>query len=283
MTSSSQHTLGNVTILEGLINIESIRDLNGQVEIVSSQYHLVDDGLHVVQQSSEELVRILRGNLAAIKRTRGEIQDNINLLKSENIRLNKEIHEYTVLRAELERAYQIKKVRPNRHVSLDDAPLSVVWSWINRFWKYVDVRDDKECWEWVRAKSTRYGVFVVQHMGQKRNIQAHRFSYMITKGPIPEGLVILHSCDNKRCVNPNHLSAGTDQDNVLEAIARGLIPGRPRLTSSEKFDVYTDRQDGMSWGHLAKKYKSAIRTLQKYVEEIENGSVTAQQHTEGEI
>lgn len=50
---------------------------------------------------------------------------------------------------------------------------------------------------------------------------AHRVSYELHHGPIPQGALILHSCDNPGCVNPAHLRAGTQSENILEAFAKG--------------------------------------------------------------
>lgn len=83
---------------------------------------------------------------------------------------------------------------------------------------------DGDCWEWQYSKRGSgdrvgggYGYFTLR--GTKYS--THRFAYELTKGEIPEGLKILHSCDNPPCCNPQHLSLGTDQDNVLDMFAKG--------------------------------------------------------------
>jgi hypothetical protein len=77
-----------------------------------------------------------------------------------------------------------------------------------------------ECWLWKGASHGQgrgYGKF---RLG-KRTTSAHRASYLLFNGEIPEGLVIGHSCNNERCCNPNHLGAVTQSDNILYSIICG--------------------------------------------------------------
>lgn len=85
-----------------------------------------------------------------------------------------------------------------------------------RFWRQVDKSGD--CWLW-RGKARPYGMI---NIGRK-SIRAHRYSYFLANGHWPEP-ECLHSCDNKRCVNPAHLSAGTHAQNMREAAERGRLP-----------------------------------------------------------
>lgn len=93
---------------------------------------------------------------------------------------------------------------------------------IQRFWRLVDKGKDDECWEWLGTTSRRYGKIRVEG----KTLWAHRLSYELNVGPIPEGFWLLHRCDNPPCVNPHHLRIGDRSDNVADAISKG----RARIT-----------------------------------------------------
>jgi hypothetical protein len=88
-----------------------------------------------------------------------------------------------------------------------------------RFWLYVNKDAANGCWEWMGALGPNgYG-----RTGDKNkpDLVAHRVSYTLTKGRIPEGKIIMHTCDNRKCVNPSHLVAGTYLENMQDMIRKG--------------------------------------------------------------
>lgn len=92
---------------------------------------------------------------------------------------------------------------------------------LKRFWAKVDVKDENACWLWTASVNSKgYGSFAVQ----KKSLSAHKISWALAKN---DGVLsdskshIMHSCDVRNCVNPNHLSIGTPLDNTRDAINKG--------------------------------------------------------------
>lgn len=88
------------------------------------------------------------------------------------------------------------------------------------FWRFVD-RPEQGCWEWC-------GEFSKDGYGEARQARlpdgerrAHRASWKLVHGAIASGLYVCHRCDNPKCVRPEHLFLGTQQDNVRDAMAKG--------------------------------------------------------------
>jgi hypothetical protein len=90
-----------------------------------------------------------------------------------------------------------------------------------RFWPKVKKMPSNGCWLWMAG--TRYGGYGVigsgGHFGTMR--AAHRVSWELHRGPIPEGLLVLHRCDTPLCVRPSHLFLGTQNDNITDCIRKG--------------------------------------------------------------
>lgn len=82
---------------------------------------------------------------------------------------------------------------------------------VDSFWSKVDKSDS--CWVWTAGTGRGgYGIISINAYP----VKAHRFSWLLHKGEIPNGLGVLHTCDNPRCVKPDHLFLGTTVDNVKD-------------------------------------------------------------------
>lgn len=95
-----------------------------------------------------------------------------------------------------------------------------------RFWSKV-VKSEDGCWEWQGSRLKRakwaYGYFCYQG----KNVKAHRFSWELVNGPVPDGMLVCHHCDNPVCVRPDHLFLGTSADNMADMRRKGRAPVMP--------------------------------------------------------
>lgn len=114
------------------------------------------------------------------------------------------------------------------------------------------------CWEWNLYKVPRgYGMFAVKsHM-----YSAHRVSWMIYNGTIPDNMHICHRCDNPSCVNPDHLWLGTNKDNVDDSVrkgrrfsAAGSLNGFSKLTENDVIRIRAARASGATCKYIAGKF-----------------------------
>ena len=150
-----------------------------------------------------------------------------------------------------------------------------------RFFEKVAIRAGDECWEWQGNRNQAgYGLTRVGTV----NMGAHRAMYSHTVGSIPEGMVVMHTCDNPPCCNPNHLRLGTQQDNMQDMIAKGRAnyvgmsgESNPNVTLSadkvaELRSLYKGPQNrmrprtGPTLGELAKQFKIGVSQVKRIVD-----------------
>ena len=130
-----------------------------------------------------------------------------------------------------------------------------------RFWAKVDRTGS--CWLWTASRN-RLGYGQIFIRGKSLLGMAHRVSWELANGPIPEGLLVCHHCDNPPCVNPDHLFLGTDRDNARDAIRKGRMKhGRPttaKLTDASAAAIHVALAIGTSKAELARRF-SVSETL----------------------
>ena len=125
------------------------------------------------------------------------------------------------------------------------------------FWSRLNERPSG-CWEWSRAKTADgYGT---TDMGRE-TILTHRLAWELTHGPIPEGALVCHRCDNPPCCNPEHLFLGTYGDNARDTVAKGRHVVRSKLTPAQVREIRTRLADGDTQTAIADTYGVSPRTI----------------------
>lgn len=138
-----------------------------------------------------------------------------------------------------------------------------------RFWEKVDRSGD--CWLWTANKSgTGYGK-IGSGPPDHKSLLAHRVSWSIANGEVPDGMFVCHRCDNPSCVNPDHLFLGTAMDNMADMVgkdrhARGERGGNRILTDRQVFEIKDMFIDGVRWDAISRIYGVSRSTIYHIME-----------------
>lgn len=116
-----------------------------------------------------------------------------------------------------------------------------------RFWNKVQKSDNPDgCWIWIGNRNgNNYGVISKSiNQGKQDKLLAHRVSYELEYGNIPDGMNVLHKCDNPPCVRPKHLFLGTQLDNIADMVSknraiknRGILNPMAKVTEEQVLDI----------------------------------------------
>lgn len=139
-----------------------------------------------------------------------------------------------------------------------------------RLMSHTQYDETSGCWEWTGSKRNGYGRMIVGSRtdGTRKSVSAHRLSYELTYGEIPEGMEVCHRCDNRCCVNPDHLFLGTHQDNMddREHKGRNKPPkgennGRAKLSEADVLAIKKKRKSGVPFYKIAEEYGVHKKTV----------------------
>lgn len=139
-----------------------------------------------------------------------------------------------------------------------------------RFESFYERGDPADCWEWAGGqRKGGYGSF----RANGQTVSAHRYAWARAAGePVPEGLVVMHSCDNPPCVNPEHLSVGTVAQNNADSYARNPTrrAGPPRMPIDTPM-VLALRRLGYSCEAVAGVVGCSRKTIERHLRSVYAG------------
>ena len=133
----------------------------------------------------------------------------------------------------------------------------------SRLYDKILMSDEESCWPWLGARNSRgYGNLRIGDTVQT----AHRVSYIVHNGPIPEGLHVLHACDQPSCQNPSHLFTGTAKDNAHDRntkgrTAKGSANGKSKLTENDVRAIKIMLAEGRLHTYIAERFPITRRAV----------------------
>jgi hypothetical protein len=143
-----------------------------------------------------------------------------------------------------------------------------------RFWAKVEKREGDGCWIWQAGRDKDgYGTFSIPKSERERfglspdskHAQAHRVSWIMANGLIPDGLLPLHSCDTPSCVRPDHIRLGTQSENMQDRIAHGEIATK-KITMTMARDIRRRLKYGkgkVTQKDMAAEYDVSVSLIQR--------------------
>ena len=156
-------------------------------------------------------------------------------------------------------------------------------SLMDRLMSHVVKNDVSGCWEWQGSKRNGYGRMIVGSRtdGTRRSVSTHRLSYELTHGKIPDGMEVCHKCDNRCCVNPDHLFVGTHKENMDDRESKGRNKpqkgeknGRAKLSEADVLEIKIKRKNGMPFHKIAEEYGVHKKTVMDAVNGKNWASIT---------
>jgi HNH endonuclease len=140
-----------------------------------------------------------------------------------------------------------------------------------RFLAKVNRQSNEDCWPWVGSLDAYgYGQLTCCRDGGKRMRKAHRLAYELSYGSVPDGLSVLHTCDNRRCCNPSHLFLGTQTDNMQDRQRKrrhehGQTHHAHKLTDNDVRRIRVSKADGISTKELITEFGVCRQTIEAIV------------------
>jgi hypothetical protein len=147
----------------------------------------------------------------------------------------------------------------------------------DKFWDHIWTNEETGCWEWTGVLNYKgYGMIV----HRKKQVAAHRTSYKIHYGEIPEGMLVCHKCDNRKCVNPEHLFLGTPKENSQDMVRKGRRghSNNGRIGEAHGMHIVTEEQvleiralresKNLSFGELGKMYGVTRHAIYRIVHRL---------------